>query len=187
MSFAYQWRRCDNTGGSCSSISGATQKTYTLKAVDVGNTLRVQVTATNSAGSSTATSAPTAVVQKAEAPSGTTISISDVSLPNRLVVDRLSFSPSRLPNHRRVIGRFHVSDLHGHSVSGALVFVIGVPFGQILTPPEIATGPDGYATFALHPTRAYHGRGLVIFVRARKAGDPIIAGVSTRRLVFLPG
>jgi hypothetical protein len=185
--FAYQWRRCDNTGGSCSSISGATAKTYTLKAVDIGNTVRAQVTATNSAGSGSATSAPTAVVQKAEAPSGTTVSISDVSLPNRLVIDRVSFSPNRLRSRGRVIARFHVSDLRGHSVSGALVFVLGVPFGQIQTPPEIATGPTGYASFALRPTRGYHGHGLVLFLRARKAGDPLIAGVSTRRLVFLPG
>ena len=187
MTFAYQWRRCDNTGSSCSSISGATVKTYTLKAVDVGNTLRIQVTATNSAGSTSAVSAPTAVVQKAEAPSGTTISINDVSLPNRLVIDRVSFSPNRLAKRGRVTARFHVSDLHGHAVSGALVFVLGVPLGQIQTPPEIASGPDGNATFALHATRAYRGRGVVIFLRARKSGDPIIAGVSTRRLVFLPG
>lgn len=187
MTFTYQWRRCDNTGGSCSSISGATQKTYTLKAVDVGNTLRVQVTATNKAGSATATSAPTAVVQKAQAPAGSTISINDVALPNRLVLDRLSFSPRHLPNRRRVIARFHVSDLHGHSVSGALVYVLGVPFGLFQVPPEEATGPDGWVTFALHPTRRYRGTGSTFFLRARKAGDPLLAGVSTRRLVYLPG
>ena len=110
-----------------------------------------------------------------------------MSLPNRLVVDRLSFSPSRLPHRRLVIGRFHVSDLHQHSVVGALVFVVGVPFGMAQTPPEAVTGPDGYVTFALHPTRRYRSGGIVFFVRARKPGEAIIAGVSTRRLVFLPG
>jgi Ig domain of plant-specific actin-binding protein len=187
ISLAYQWRRCDTSGGSCASISGATQKTYTLKAVDIGNTLRVQVTAKNSAGSSIATSAPTAVVQKAAAPSGTTISVNEVSLPNRLVIDRVSFRPGRLRHTRRVLARFRVSDLHQHTVSGALVFVVGVPFGLAQTPPEQATGPDGYVTFALHATRRYHGGGIVFFVRARKPGDSILAGVSTRRLVFLPG
>jgi hypothetical protein len=187
MTFSYQWRRCDQTGGSCSSISGATGKTYVLKATDVGSTLRVQVTAKNSYGSSTATSAPSAIIQKAAPPSGAAISVSEVSLPNRLVVDRLSFSPSRLPHRRLVVARFHVSDLHEHPVVGAMVFVVGVPFGIAQTPPEAVTGPDGYVTFALHPTRRYRSGGIVFFVRARKPGEPLIAGVSTRRLVFLPG
>src|SRR5882724_8102383 len=46
-SYAYAWQRCDNSGGSCTAISGATSKQYTLTSADVNNRVRVQVTATN--------------------------------------------------------------------------------------------------------------------------------------------
>jgi hypothetical protein len=62
-SYAYQWQRCNASGGSCAAITGATGQTYTAAPADVGSTLRLAVTASNSAGaSSPATSAQTAVV-----------------------------------------------------------------------------------------------------------------------------
>lgn len=185
IKFSYQWRRCDRNGGSCSSISGATGSSYVVKSGDVDTTVRVQVTATNARGSTSATSVPTAVIARAT-PASSVMQIGDVALPNRLIIDRVSFRPRRLPARRRVIARFHVSDSHGRAVQGALVRVIGIPFGQASTPPEEATGSTGYATFVLYPARRYHGRGIVFFVRARKTGERLIGGVSTRRLVFLP-
>ena len=62
-SFSYQWQDCNSAGASCVAISGATAPSYTLAASDAGHTVRVQVTATNSGGSSSASSAQTAVVQ----------------------------------------------------------------------------------------------------------------------------
>ncbi len=189
ISYAYQWRRCDQTGGSCSSISGATQKTYVLKSADVGNTLRIQVTATNKNGSTIARSAPTAVISKAPLPGGATISINDVALPNRLMIDRYSFSPSPLRSHRTIIARFHVSDMRNHNVMGALVFAEDIPLGQTTRPPEQATGPDGWVTFAIHPARHLRmrrGGEIVFFLRARKQGDNLFGGVTARRLVGLP-
>ena len=186
LTYAYQWRRCDRDGGSCSSISGANANKYTLKTPDVGNTVRIRVTAKNSQGAATATSAPTAVVTKAEAPGGSTVAISDVALPNRLVIDQYSFRPNRLRRHGRLIARFHVSDSHNHSVMGALVFVEGVPLGQVTRPPEQATGPDGSVTFTVRATSRLQLRGsnrFAFFVRARKSGENPLGGVTARRLV----
>jgi hypothetical protein len=62
FTYAYQWQRCDKNGGSCDAITGATSASYTLTSSDLDNTLRVRVTASNSAGSSSSTSVPSAVV-----------------------------------------------------------------------------------------------------------------------------
>jgi hypothetical protein len=70
--YDYFWRRCASDGGSCANISGAHALTYTLKSVDVGNTLRFRVVAKNADGQTTANSAPTEVIQKAAAPPATT-------------------------------------------------------------------------------------------------------------------
>ena len=59
-SYSYQWQDCITTG--CSNIAGATGSSYTLAASDVGSAIDVIVTATNSAGSASATSAHTASV-----------------------------------------------------------------------------------------------------------------------------
>ena len=188
FTFTYHWRRCDTGGANCSDISGATAKTYVLTAADQGTTLRVRVRAQNARGAASATSAATGVIGKAEAPSGATVSISEVSLPNRLIVDRVSFSPQPLRSRQTFTARFHVSDSRNHSVMGALVFVVALPFGVTTTPPEAATGGDGWVTFRMRPTsKLTFGRtgGIPMFVRARKASDRLIGGVSTRRLVNL--
>jgi Glycosyl hydrolase family 26 len=65
IAYAYQWRRCDRGGGGCVAIAAATGVSYSLSAVDVGASLRVDVTATNEAGSASATSAATGLVAAA--------------------------------------------------------------------------------------------------------------------------
>jgi hypothetical protein len=61
-SFAYQWQRCDADVAACSNLVGATNKTYVVPLADLGYRLRVVVTAHNSKGTATATSAITTVV-----------------------------------------------------------------------------------------------------------------------------
>ena len=185
--FDYTWQRCDAHGNGCVTFiahSGST--TYTLGGADLGHTMRIEVTATNARGTRSVFSNATAVVA-APKPPATTIAIANVSLPDRLVIDKVSFSPNPLTSRNTaIVARFHVADTKGLSVQGALVYAIGLPYGWTYNAPEQPTGADGWATITIQPTRAIPirlGAALVLFVRARKPGDNLLAGVSTRRLV----
>ena len=73
--YSYEWRRCNTAGVACTAIFGATSATYTLTVADLGSTLRVAVTASNAAGSTTAVSAQTAVVTSAQPPANTSLPV----------------------------------------------------------------------------------------------------------------
>jgi hypothetical protein len=73
IAYTYQWLRCGSSGGNCQPIGGATSATYAASTTDVGDTLRVVVTAENSVGTQSATSPPTIVVQAARAAPNDTV------------------------------------------------------------------------------------------------------------------
>jgi uncharacterized protein YukE len=62
IAYSYRWMRCDTAGNACGAIASATASTYVLTPSDVGKTVRVEVTGTNSGGNAVATSGQTAVV-----------------------------------------------------------------------------------------------------------------------------
>jgi hypothetical protein len=201
-SFAYQWRRCDAQGNGCSNIGGADTSSYLIRNGDNGNTIRVRVTARNADGSATATSNATEVVKPKGSPPPTTangcptsgsgtLDIGSVSPPARLLIDGQSVSPSPITRSTTdVTLRFHVSACSGRSVSNALVLAQAIPFSQFSIPPEAPTGPDGWATLTFHQDRFFPASSrqqlLAVFVRARKAGENVLSGISTRRLVSFP-
>ena len=55
--YAYAWQDCDSSGNSCTNISGANTANYAVTGSDVAHTVRSVVTATNTSGSVSATSA----------------------------------------------------------------------------------------------------------------------------------
>jgi hypothetical protein len=206
--YDYDWRRCDSNGGSCSSITGANTKDYVLKTVDKDNTLRVRVTARNADGSANATSVPTGVVAAAPAttttgtttttPStgsctgqGASVPVADVAPPERLTIDRQSIQPGVVGGSTQTLTvRFHVAACSGKSVQGALVYVTAVPYNQFSVPAEVQTGADGWAQLDMRRLSGYPAssrqRLLVMFARARKNGENLLGGISTRRLVSFP-
>jgi len=208
LTFSFQWRICDQNGGACHDIAGATGNEYTLKSGDQGNTIRVQVTAKNSEGSDTATSVPTAVVAAGSsgtpapspAPSGngcpkmaagaSSVSVSDVAAPARLQINQIQPSPGVITAGTDVFTvKFHVTDTCGSAVQGAQVFATGVPYNMISIPAQQPTDAQGWVSMQFRTLRGFpatpHQQLLVMFVRASKPGDPILAGISTRRLVSL--
>ena len=196
ITFAYQWRQCDASGANCTTITAATGNTYVIASGDVGHTIRVAVTGTDATGSNTVTSAQTATVTAVVAPpptgcptdkSTTPINVSQVSSPARLLVDKQQSRPGVITRSTQtIVLRFHVSACSGRSVVGALVYQTATPYQQF-SESEEPTGPDGWATLKLHrlkhfPASTQQGL-LVVFVRARKSGEDLLGGISSRRLV----
>lgn len=196
--YNYFWSRCDKTGGSCADINGAHATTYMLTSTDVGNTLRFKVQAKNANGSNFASSVPSAVITSATkpppppsatgCPAGTgPVQASSVMPPARLLIDGQQANPSVVRRGtQQLLVRYHVSACGGRSVQGALVYGTAVPFNQLTIPPEQTTGTDGWATLDFRMLTGFpvsSKQGLIaIFTRARKSGESVLGGVSTRRL-----
>jgi hypothetical protein len=190
ITFAFQWQRCDASGGGCGDIPGANGKTLSLDSSDVGKTLRVRVTAKNTKGSATALSAVTAVVVKAGGgnpkPVSGVLNVNSLASTDRLQIGITSFSPSVLTTRDPFTMRVEVTNSRGSLVSGALVYAVPLPYGWVVPAPEVATDSTGFATLTLRPTSNLPvGKtgALVIFLRARRASDPLLGGISNRRLV----
>ncbi len=196
--YNYFWTRCNKGGNACSNISGANGATYTLTSADVDNTIRFKVEAKNADGSTFASSEQTAVITAATKPpppapatgcpagSGP-VKVTDVSPPARLLIDQQHSDPSVVTGStNQLIVRYHVSACGGRSVQGALVYATAVPFNQLSIPAEQTTGGDGWAQLDFRMLAGFpvssNQQLIAIFTRARKSGENLLAGISTRRL-----
>jgi hypothetical protein len=196
ITYSYIWARCDASGGSCAVISGATANQYKVADADVGKTIRAQVTAKNDAGSANAATEATAVVASPappappgliQLPSGEkSIPVTSVTNGERLVVAQVAFSPNPVPSRDNPItARIRIKDTRGYVVRGAIVFIRSTP--RLTTGgDQQATGTDGWVTYQLTPFKNFplkKGQNVQFFVKAYRIGDPVLAGVSNRRLV----
>lgn len=196
-----QWLRCDKTGASCAAISGATSRAgYKLGSADVGNTIRFRVVAKNADGTASAQSVPSAVIAAAEAPApkptapatgcakqNAPNNVSGITSPARLTIDQTQVEPSTITfGTRTLTARFHVSACGG-PVEGALVYATPVPYGMFSIPNEQPTAADGWATLTFTAQAGWpvspNQQLVVMFVRARKNGESLLGGISSRRLV----
>ncbi len=197
--FSYQWSRCDASGKNCNAIAGATDNQYPVVQADVGSTLIITVTASNSDGKDTQPSNATAVVTAAApappatgCPSGTgTIQIADLTSPAHLEVNPGSSTPGIItPGAKTIQLTFKVTACGGRPVQGALVYATAVPYNQYSIPPEPQTDSNGMANLVMNQLTGFPASSklaqLTVFVRARKSGEDILGGISARRLVAFP-
>ena len=199
-SYTFRWLRCDKNGGSCSSISGATKRTYVLTTTDVANTLRFRVAAKNADGTTNATSVPTAVVTAAPPTtpprgngcpaSGNPDQVSQMSLPAKLILDQFQPQPSSVRRDTQSwVLRVHVTSTCGGPVQGALVYGTPTPFNQF-GETQSNSGSDGWATLTFNRQANFPVNGkqqiLAMFLRASKPGENVLAGITGYRLVNVP-
>jgi hypothetical protein len=185
-SFHFQWNRCDTTGAACVAIGGATAKIYTPTNSDIAHTLRVAVTARNASGSTTATSAATAVVPPSGCPPGTGfIPISQLTPPARLEISDASLGRAVRRSTQSIQLRVKITACGGRPVQSAAVFASAVPYNQFAIGQGTTRG-DG--TVVLTEARrggfpaSQQQRLLAVFVRAWKQGEPVTGGVSSSRV-----
>jgi hypothetical protein len=204
-SFTYQWLRCPRGGGGadgsgCATFGTADPSAFPqlLDPSDDGTTWRTRVTATNASGSATAVSAATQAVQDVgrnvtgcpDTHSAGTHPIQDFSPPARLIISRHTMTPSVITRStQRITLRIEITACDDFSVIGALVAAEPTPFNQFAGP-EGRTDANGWATLTLTRRAGFPAtsqqRSLIVFIRARKAGEDLFGGISSRRLVSFP-
>jgi hypothetical protein len=84
-SLQHQWMRCNTSGGNCTAIPGAAALAYLVTPGDIGFTIRLNETATNTAGSAAVSSDQTAVVTAAGGLGPTTPLLDNFNRPNGIV------------------------------------------------------------------------------------------------------
>ena len=97
---AFVWSRCDLARSTCVPIHGATGPRYKPQPADVGQTLRVEVTARNAAGSASATSTVTAPVAPPPALPPAAAAPRSAGSPTINRVDGEGVMLAASPNHR---------------------------------------------------------------------------------------
>jgi hypothetical protein len=200
-SFSYQYLRCPAGGGAAdgsdctpTSVPSPTPDVHLIIRTDVAHSFRARVTATNATGSTNAVSAASGAARDTEVnvsgcppvqQAGATVE--ELEPPARLLIYRYTSNPAVITNStQRITLRVNVVACDNQTVRGALVFATPTPF-QMFSESESATDATGWATLTLTRKRFFPAtprqQRFVVFLRARKPGEDLLGGISTRRLV----
>ena len=174
ITYAFKWLRCNESGDACTEIAGATDTTYVLTQAEVKRTIRVRVTARNDAGSRSAVSDPTGVIQS-DVPSTGSLPVGTLQAAgDQLVISKVEFSPSPVTSRTAPITvRVKITARQGRPVSGAQVFMRATP--RVVQGQTVTTQWDGWARLTLVPNAQFpqprNGFNVQFFVRAYRADD----------------
>jgi hypothetical protein len=186
-SFHFSWVRCDSAGAACLGIGGATAKIYTPTVADIGHTLRISVTAHNGSGSTSASSAATALVPPSGCPPGTgAIQISQLTPPARLAIADAAVTPRVRRSTNAIQLHFKITACGNRPVQGASVFATAVPYNQFAVA-QGTTAADGSVVLTEARRSGFpvsrQQRLLAVFVRTWKQGEPVTGGISSSQVV----
>jgi hypothetical protein len=183
IAFAYQWLRCSTALEGCAPIAGAAGPTYTVGRDDLGNRLLATVTATNRAGTATATSARTDHVGAAKPrPGSDRLAIEHVTAPNGLVVADVRLSRSSVRPRGTLAVTARVTDRRGFKIEGARITVTG-PRGAVIAGGAVATDGNGVAVIRVRAGAKLPKGKLVLTLTVTKPGEAAVSG--TKRVAVL--
>ena len=128
-SFSYQWQRCAQTTLTCTDVSGASGQSYEVVTADVGQRLRVQVTATNPFGKTRNASTPTEAI----------------TVPVVTVSTTLTASASSTICCQRV----HLSGTTSPAESGEPITILARQFDDLASLPIATTTTDASGNWSL--------------------------------------
>lgn len=152
MTLTQLWQACNSGGISCTPIGGATATTFLLTASEVGDTIRYVKTATNTAGSGSATSDASAVVAAGSSP----VVFDAVSTASQVSDTSLSWThtPSGTPTKVfACIGHFDNADTISSVTYGGnamtLIGSVANPSAEVASIYALASPPSGAQTIAV--------------------------------------
>ena len=144
---------------------------------------------------------PTAVIQRAPAPApsrgpgcpagGNPDQVTKICRPPGCWSTRCEADPRVVTRGTAaLVVRFHVTSSCGGPVQGALVVRDRHAVQPVRDPARGADRPDGWATLVFRRLQGFPVSGrqqlIAVFVRARKPGESVLGGISSRRLVSIP-
>ena len=165
-----RWQRCTTT---CANITGATGATYVLVSADAGRQLQVVVTATNSAGTATATSAKTATITQVPVNTAAPVISGTTTVGSRLTTTNGTWSGSPTPTYTRQWQRCATTCADIAGATGMTYLLVAADAGQKLQVVVTATNSAGSASATSAQTATINGSPPV------NTASPVISGTTT--------